>query len=73
MSLADALTSREDVKPKVEDDGFEDVDVDQKPQLDETKGQEEEEDAEEDKSQADEDMDDLFGDDKDVEEVRHGG
>lgn len=74
-------TSAEDVsaalEPKLEDSGdykgLQDIDMD-KPVLDDDEASQEDEDDKEgaeDISQADEEMEDLFGDDREVDEVKH--
>lgn len=75
MSLADSLSSGTNMGLKNEDldfdEGLQDIDMD-KPASEGVapQGEEDEDDAE---LPADEEMEDLFGDDKDVDEVKHEG
>ena len=76
MSSASAEDVSAALEPKLEDSGdykgLQDIDMD-KPVLDDEASQEDEDDKEdaEDISQADEEMEDLFGDDREVDEVKH--
>ena len=77
MSLATDLSGGVYAEPKAEDIGddlgLEDIDMADKAGLEEDGASQDHEEDPEDKSQVDEEMEDLFGDDKDVEEVKHEG
>lgn len=75
MSSPNAVESLAHVEPKTEDSGdyndLQDIDM-EKQVLEDTVSQEDEGTAEA-TSQPDEEMEDLFGDDKEVDEVKHEG
>lgn len=78
MSSVASVDAATYLEPKTEDsaeyEGLQDIDMDKPLKEDSPASQLEEEEPEaETTSQADEEMEDLFGDDKEVDEVKHEG
>jgi hypothetical protein len=77
MSSVTSLDASAYLEPKTEDsadyEGLQDIDMDTKPLKEESPASQQEQEATDATSQADEEMEDLFGDEKDVDEVKHEG